>query len=112
MLSSAKEAESIIELITKRIGQKDVAHWFDGTWQLFNECDILYREKGKLCTGRPDRVMVKDGHTVVVDFKFGKPRPDEYKEQVKRYINYLKQMGHNHVDGYLWYVFDGTVEQV
>lgn len=112
VLSSAKEAESIIKLITKRIGQKDVAHWFDGTWQLFNECDILYREKGRLCTGRPDRVMVKDGHTVVVDFKFGKPRPDEYKEQVKRYINYLKQMGHTHVDGYLWYMFDGTVEQV
>ena len=39
--------------------------------RLFNECAIIYKEKGVLQTRRPDRVMMKDGQVVVVDFKFG-----------------------------------------
>ncbi len=113
VLSSEKEAESMARLIEKRVTQGNAKQWFDGSWQLFNECDILYRDKsGRLCTRRPDRVMVKDGHTVVVDFKFGKPNPEEYARQVNSYIHFLRQMGHTQVDGYIWYVLSGKVEKV
>ena len=46
--------------------------WYSGNWELYNECAIIYKEKGELQTRRPDRVMMKDGKVVVVDFKFGK----------------------------------------
>lgn len=53
---------------------------------------------------RPDRVMMKDDETIVVDFKFGKKK-EEYHTQVREYISLLNEMGHPNVKGYLWYVF-------
>lgn len=112
VIGSEKEAESIGRLVRKRIAAPQVKPWFNGSWELFNECDILYRDKeGKLCTRRPDRVMVKDGLTVVIDFKFGKPQ-DEYARQVSGYMRFMKSMGHQNVRGYIWYVFTGQVQEV
>ena len=41
-----------------------------------------------LQTRRPDRVMMKDGEVIVVDFKFGKKRKT-YNKQVKEYMDLL-----------------------
>ena len=49
--------------------------------------------------------------TLVVDFKFGRPRP-EYHEQVREYMHLLQQMGHPNVEGYLWYVYANKIEKV
>ena len=112
VIGSEKEAESIGRLVRKRMAAPEVRFWFDGSWQLFNECDILYRDKqGKLCTRRPDRVMMKDGLTVVIDFKFVKPQ-DEYIQQVGGYMRFMKLMGHTNVRGYIWYVLTGQVQEV
>ena len=112
-LLSPGEETSLCKFVKKRVDQENVKEWFDGSWQLFNECDILYRnDNGKVCTRRPDRVMVKDGRTVVVDFKFGNPQPEKYEAQVRGYINFLQRMGHKHVEGYLWYVYKGDVVPV
>jgi CRISPR/Cas system-associated exonuclease Cas4 (RecB family) len=55
---------------------------------------------------------MKDEHeTVVVDFKFGKPKP-EYHDQIKGYMKLLESMGHAHVKGYLWYVYPNKIEEV
>ena len=88
-----------------------VKEWFSGSWELYNECAILYRENGIQQTRRPDRVMMKDGKVVVVDFKFGKPR-QEYTCQVKEYMDLLLQMGYSDVKGYLWYVFNNEIEEI
>lgn len=42
-----------------------------------------------LQTRRPDRVMMKDGEVIVVDFKFGKKRK-AYNKQVKEYMDYYR----------------------
>ncbi|EJX07453.1 UvrD/REP helicase domain protein [gut metagenome] len=79
---------------------------------MFNECTILIRdEMGQLHARRPDRVMISDNEAIVVDFKFGKPRP-EYNEQVKQYCHLLQQMKTQPVSGYLWYVYTGKIEKV
>ena len=53
-----------------------------------------------------------DGHSwIVVDFKFGSPKP-EYQAQVRRYMNLLADMGHHHIKGYLWYVYSNRIEEV
>ena len=62
-------------------------------------------------TRRPDRVMMKDGKVVVVDFKFGKKRTD-YNMQVRDYMNLLSDMGYENIRGYLWYVFDNEFVEV
>ena len=79
--------------------------WFDGSWVLYNERNIISRdENGSLLVQRPDRVMTKDGKTVVIDFKFGEKQEKCHREQVLRYCDLLKRMGHKNITGYLWYV--------
>ena len=53
---------------------------------------------------RPDRVMIGDGKVTVVDFKFGEQQKTAYHGQVRAYMEQLKRMGHQQVEGYLWYV--------
>ena len=60
---------------------------------------------------RPDRVMRKGEEVVVVDFKFGTPKP-EYIEQVTRYMTLIHGMGYEDVKGYLWYVYSNNIEEV
>lgn len=111
LLTSA-EAANILALLQKRMADPEVNSWFDGSWEVFNECSILARdEKGILKTQRPDRVMTKNGESIVVDFKFGRPHPT-HKEQVQGYMQLLRQMGHPRVSGHLWYVYDGRTEEV
>lgn len=81
-----------------------VQQWYDGSWQLFNERDIIWTdEDGTLQTRRPDRVMYKDGQMVVVDFKFGKPKK-QHTAQVREYMELLAKMGYGNITGYIWYV--------
>ena len=92
-----------------------VMSWFGDGWQLFNECSIVSLDtKGQPLVHRPDRVMVSDDrrHVVVVDFKFGQPRPS-YEAQVIGYMQLLCQMmPEATVDGYLWFVYSGKVQRV
>ena len=106
-------AERIKKMFECNLHNPQVAEWFDGSWQLHNECSIITTDDktGEVCERRPDRVMTKDGQTVVVDFKFGQQR-DEHRLQVAEYIQLLRQMGSCSVSGYLWYVYEQRVIEV
>lgn len=104
-------AEKLRELIRKGLSNPQVKDWFLGNWKVTNECAILKKVGGKAQEKRPDRVMEKDGETVVVDFKFGKPKRS-YLYQVQEYMQLLKEMGHTNVKGYLWFVYDNVVDEV
>ena len=110
--------ERISGMLQKRLKDQRVAEWFSDRWQLFNECSILSIEDGNVCQHRPDRVMT-DGHEwIVVDFKFGSPKP-EYHDQVRQYMNLIQEMtltSHSSpltsIKGYLWYVYSNQIEEV
>lgn len=56
---------------------------------------------------RPDRVVQKDGETVVIDFKTGEPTKDakqKYQTQVDEYVRILREMGFPNVRGELLYL--------
>ena len=99
------------EVATKAFSSPEIQDWYSGKWTLFNECAIIYKEKGVLQTRRPDRVMMKDDQVVVVDFKFGKENP-KYNKQVKGYMQLLTKMGYKNITGYLWYVDEEKIEKV
>ncbi|WP_295367201.1 UvrD-helicase domain-containing protein [uncultured Prevotella sp.] len=105
--------ESLRKMLHKRLENKQVADWFSGRWQLFNECTILdYDEATDMVKEhRPDRVMKDGDKVVIVDFKFGAYRP-EYTDQVRRYISLTKGMGYEDVKGYLWFVYTNNIEEV
>ena len=108
------EAEDDIRSLARHaFALPQVQDWYSGQWRTLAECDIIWHEEGALHTRRPDRVMMRDGEVVVVDFKFGKPDP-KYKRQVQEYLRLLYRMGADpaHTRGYLWYVDEGRVEEV
>ena len=89
------------QAIQRVLSRPDVAPWYDGTWQVRNEAALVC-SKGQL---RPDRVMWKDGQTVVIDYKFGEPR-SSHKRQMEAYVATLEQMGFAPVTGHLLYISD------
>ena len=111
-IAPIEEVGEMRKLLRRAMEHEIAKEWFDGTWQLYRECTILTRdENGNVHAPRPDRVMMRGDEAIVVDYKFGLPRPD-YHEQVRHYCQLLQQMGKQNVKGYLWYVASGIVEPV
>lgn len=73
-----------------------------------NEQEVM-TASGKVL--RPDRLILKDKHSIIVDFKTGK-QSDAYDEQFNDYANALQQLGYDTVDKYLVYVKDREVVKV
>ncbi|WP_300789851.1 exodeoxyribonuclease V subunit beta [uncultured Bacteroides sp.] len=112
VIESAEKAQEIYDIAEKALNLDEVKDWYSGEWTLYNECSIIYNdEQGKMQTRRPDRVMMKDDEVVVVDFKFGKKKP-EYSTQVREYMSLLSEMGYTGIKGYIWYVYSGELENV
>lgn len=118
MLPANLSADSVKRLIRRRISEPTARDWFDGSWRLFRECTLLFKdENGNNVQRRPDRVMTRgnraDGtdETVVVDFKFGRASSD-YEGQVKQYMELLRRQGSSKVRGYLWYLYNGNIKEV
>ena len=107
-------AEYITSMLKKRLENPRVADWFSPRWTLFNECTILSVENGEVKERRPDRVMTDGQEWIVVDFKFGSPKP-EYHDQVREYMNLIQKMesvSSDKIHGYLWYVYSNKIEEV
>ena len=112
---SGTNIKRLRNMLHKRFSNRQVADWFSSRWTLFNECTILDYDAATdtVREHRPDRVMKdeKTGEVVIVDFKFGSPRP-EYVEQVNRYKALTQNMGYPNVKGYLWFVYSNRIEEV
>lgn len=112
---SGTNIKRLRDMLHKQFSNRQVADWFSSRWTLFNECTILDYDAATdtVREHRPDRVMKdeKTGEVVIVDFKFGSPRP-EYVEQVNRYKALTQNMGYPNVKGYLWFVYSNRIEEV
>ena len=111
VIDSREMEKEIRDLTEDAFAMPQVQDWYSGNWKLFNECAIIYQKNGMLQTRRPDRVMMNPDHTIVVDFKFGKPNK-KYAKQVKEYMNLLSEMGYSNISGYIWYVDEKRIENI
>ncbi len=103
--------DDVRQSIERGMSNPEVAALFAPRWRVFNECTILTTEDGRTVEYRPDRVVSDGTQTCVVDFKFGRPRP-EHARQVGGYMELLRQMDYPDVKGYLWYVNENRLEAV
>ncbi len=111
LIESDEQEKQIMKFTHWALNNPRVKDWYSGEWTLYNECAIIYKEGNELRTKRPDRVMMKPGEVVVVDFKFGN-RQDVYNKQVKDYMIILTKMGYNNVRGFIWYVYNNELEEI
>ena len=94
-----------IEMRKQMIGlQELISHynhndWFSDEYQILTEQDIITTSKN---TYRPDRVMMKNKHAIIIDYKFGQKERKSHLEQVRNYMLLLQQMGYT-VEGHIVY---------
>ncbi len=103
-----KQRKQIQQELSENIQKPEVKHWFDGSWKVINERNLITPEKML----RPDRIMVSGKNAIVVDYKTGEQKSENYNRQVKRYAKTLKETGFEKVEGFLWYVALNEVEKV
>ena len=95
-----KESSDLEKRIEKLIGTPQVAEWFLPENKVFTEAGILLPSGN---ARRPDRVILRDGKTIIIDFKFG-DESSGYLAQLELYRNLLAEMGYANIEGYIWYV--------
>ena len=98
-IGSDESAKMITEL-NDLLSDPEVKSWFEGTFRVVNERNILTGANG---VKRPDRIMIGEDRVVVVDYKSGELESDNYKYQLRTYIRELKNCGFENVSGYIWY---------
>jgi ATP-dependent helicase/nuclease subunit A len=102
------QEKKILEMLEVIWKNKIVLDWFSGKWEVRTEVPVLPKT-GQL--SRMDRVMIREDHAIVVDYKTGRFR-EEHKSQVHAYKKILKQMGYGLVEGYLLYLGNGKLVSV
>jgi len=94
------ESAGIEKRVNSLISSPQVADWFMSGNNVMTEAGILLQSGN---TRRPDRVIFKDGKTIIIDFKFGEENP-HYTEQVDQYRRLLINMGYSNIEAFIWYV--------
>ena len=106
----ADDRAQTLSFLSSRLDSVSARGWFDGSGvEVLNEASLIGTDGKEL---RPDRVILRaDGSVVIVDYKFGRPEAG-HRDQVARYGELYRGMGHKDVSGYLWYVESGEVVSV
>ena len=106
LIGEGEDWEAITSRIAESFQNPLIASWFQSENTVYNECAIasIDKDKDTPCVLRPDRVVMNGSNITVIDYKFGHPNR-HYYDQVKEYMNLMKQMYPTHnVQGYIWYI--------
>ena len=97
---SVSESVELEKRVGSLISSPQISEWFLPGNTILTEAEILLPSG---ITRRPDRVILREGKTIIVDFKFGEENP-HYYQQVKQYQTLLSEMGYDPVEAFIWYV--------
>ena len=104
-----EQKEELKSLLYDYLSNETISKWYSDEYRVLNEVQILL-PNGKFI--RPDRVMIKDGAIVVIDYKFGEKESKKYIRQVKYYADQIRKMGYKNVEGYICYIRLGKIVNI
>lgn len=107
-LLNSNERKQVEASITHMFSNKEVKSLFEHVDELKNERTIIL-PSGEAY--QPDRVVVKEGVTYLVDFKTGSKEANHQK-QLLNYRNLLSEMGYQNIKPLLLYVQEGELKEV
>ncbi len=105
---SADIANKTTEMVAGMISRESVKSWFSDDAEVITEAEIL---TGAGDIRRPDRIIIRNGHFSVIDYKFGEER-SEHIGQIEHYRDLLTSMGHHVEEACLWYVESDKIIRV
>ncbi len=106
---SSQELEKLSKMLNDLFAISEVGEWFDSKNEVFTEIGIVVKNSS---IKRPDRVVFRDNKVLVIDYKTGKEDIQKHKSQVSRYVNLIKEMNYQDVEGWLLYTDLLKVEKV
>lgn len=88
--------ESLKKILTQILDNKELKTYF------FVEAEDIVRNEVEIVTEdgtlkRPDRVVFKPDHVMIIDYKTGKEHNEEYEKQISEYKSYIEQLGYKDV---------------
>jgi ATP-dependent exoDNAse (exonuclease V) beta subunit len=99
---TTEKAKDINLYITELFNNVHFKNYFDNSHHVLNEKEIITPKGMKLI---PDKIIITDTETLVVDFKTGQAT-EKHKKQVANYVKLLKHMNFKNVRGELFYTED------
>lgn len=97
---TADKADWMKNMLEELLNDPSIKSWFDGTYRVVNERNILTGAKG---LKRPDRIMIGPKGSIIVDYKSGEIESENYLYQLRSYVRELTNCGFKNVKGYIWY---------
>ena len=97
------ERKNYIVKIKESIKKSGVEDWFSDKYKVYTEFSILVEENGEITTKRPDRILLSETETIIIDYKFGEPHA-AHQKQIQQYVELLQEMGYPQIKAHLWYV--------
>jgi ATP-dependent helicase/nuclease subunit A len=107
-LLSTTDRHEVKQHLTELFNSPMIAPWFNRGWQVRTEVPILLPGGEE---NRIDRLLTKEQHAIVIDFKTGKPSKADQK-QVMEYMEILRKMNFTKVEGFVLYIRTGEVMEV
>ncbi len=97
------------QTIERLLSMPEVKPWFAEGLTVLNELTLMDNGGHQQ---RPDRIVIdQEGRVTVIDYKTGASHAG-YEQQVRSYMNLLRQMGYTNVLGYLLFIKDEKIVQV
>ena len=87
---------------------EEIKKWFSTDYRIMNECVIITPQGSSY---RPDRVILGERETIVIDYKFGKERKS-YLKQLENYVQLIEKMGFPNVSGFVLYAEEEYFKKV
>ncbi len=106
---SLDEQKQLTEIINALFKIPFVNDWFNSNNKTLTEIAII-EKNGKVY--RPDRVIINEDKVIVIDYKTGQEEIQKHKNQITKYMNLIKEMKYNNIEGYLLYTDLMKVEKV
>ncbi len=104
-----EEASEASGLLSERLASAEKRGWFPESYDRILNESALIDERGEML--RPDRVVIKDGKVMIIDYKFGE-HYKIYERQLMKYADIWRRMGYGDVSAYLWYVHTDEVVEI
>ncbi|MCL1933253.1 MAG: UvrD-helicase domain-containing protein, partial [Candidatus Azobacteroides sp.] len=98
-----EEKDAYKDKIRSYIQSPQVKDWFSRKYTVYPEFSIIVKEEDTITTKRPDRVLLSDDATIIIDYKFGEPHRS-HETQMQEYLTLLQTMNYPNVEGFIWYV--------
>jgi ATP-dependent exoDNAse (exonuclease V) beta subunit len=107
-LLSLEEKGEVTEMLEQLFDQPQMKEWFSKDVQVLTEQGILM--PGGM-SSRPDRIILAEDKTLVIDFKTGEEK-EAHHNQVREYMNLVKDLRQKPAVGYLIYIESGEIKKV